>query len=119
MMSGWQAGANDTEGGLRIGMRAIATEDGMRPPDPNRFISYRTYFLMMTAFLIGYAAISVFSFGRVTQDERDGPGLNPVTRLPDGRIGLSEFAIELIGFAVQVLACVAIVGLALLWKRLR
>lgn len=112
-------GAHYTEGGLGDGMRSVVREDSMRPPDPNRFISYKTYFLSLTAFLMGYATIRVVSFGRVTQDERDGPGLNPVTRLPDGRIGLSEFAIEVIGFAVQVLTCVAFVGLVLLWQRLR
>lgn len=91
----------------------------MRPPDPNRFVSYSTYFCALSCFLVGYAAVRVLSFGRVAQDERDGPGLNPVSRLPDGRIGLSEFAIEVIGTFVQVLAAALFIGAALLWMRLR
>jgi hypothetical protein len=91
----------------------------MRPPDPNRFTSYSTYFWSLQCFLVGYAAITVFSLGRVTQDERDGHGLNPMTRLPDGRIGLSEFAIGTIRLIVQGLACAAFIGLAWLWLHYR
>ena len=91
----------------------------MRPPDPSRFNSYSTYFFSLQCFLVGYAAMIAFSLGRVAQDERDGPGLNPVTRLPDGRIGLSEFAIETIGLIVQGLVCAAFIGLAMLWLRHR
>lgn len=91
----------------------------MRPPDPNRFVSYSTYFCALWCFLVGYAAVTVLSLGRVTQDERDGPGLSPVSRLPDGRIGLSEFAIDVIGTLVQVLAVALVIGAALLWQRHR
>jgi hypothetical protein len=74
---------------------------------------------MLVSFMVGYAAITVFSLGRVTQDERDLPGLNPVSRLPDGRIGLSESAIETIGMVVQGLVFLVLIGLAWLWLRYR
>lgn len=91
----------------------------MRPPDPRSYTSYQTYFCILICFFVGYAAITVFSLGRVTQDERGLPGFNPVSRLPDGRIGLSESAIETIGMVVQGLVFLVLIGLAWLWLRYR
>lgn len=104
---------------VRHWMHLRPREDGMRPPDPSRFTSYSTYFFSLQCFLVGYGAIMAFSFGRITQDEREVPGLNPVTRMPDGRIGLSEFAIGTIGLVVQGIACATFIGVVMLWLHFR
>ena len=61
----------------------------------------------------------MLSLGRVRYDDREGPGLNPVTRLPDGRIGLSESALGAIGFLALGLGIAALLGLAWIWLRIR
>lgn len=81
--------------------------------------SYSTYFFALTCFFAGLAVVTVFSLGRVRYDDREGPGLNPVTRLPDGRIGLSEFAISSIGFVALGLGVALLMGLAWIWLRIR
>ncbi len=67
-----------------------------------------TYLFWLVGFVVGYGVITVFSLGRVTHDDREGPSWNPVSRLPDGRVGLSEFAIECIGILVLGL-CIAFI----------
>jgi hypothetical protein len=31
-------------------------------------------------------------------DEREGAGFNPFTKMPDGKLGISEFGVSVIGF---------------------
>jgi hypothetical protein len=38
--------------------------------------------------------------GQIRYDDREGPGWNPITTLPNGKVGISEFAIGCVGFAV-------------------
>jgi hypothetical protein len=65
--------------------------DGTRPS---------SYLISLVFFLVGYAVITVLSLGKIRYDDREGEGWNPVSRMPDGRVGLSEFAISGIGMAV-------------------
>lgn len=91
----------------------------MKLPNPNSFTSYGTYIFSLTCFLVGYAAITVFSLGRIAYDEREGPGLNPLSRMPDGRLGLSESAVGWIGFVALALGATAFLGLAYLWRQVQ
>ena len=81
--------------------------------------SYSTYFFALTCFVVGLAVVTVVTLGRVRYDDREGPGWNPVTRLPDGRMGLSEFAISSIGFVSLGLGFALLLGLAWIWLRIR
>lgn len=81
--------------------------------------SFSTYVFSLTCFLVGLAVVTVLSLGRVRYDDREGQGLNPVTRLPDGRIGLSESALGAIGFLALGLGIAALLGLAWIWLRIR
>jgi hypothetical protein len=38
--------------------------------------------------------------GQITCDEREGPGFNPFTKMPDGKLGISEFGMSVIGFII-------------------
>jgi hypothetical protein len=66
-----------------------------------------TYIVSLLCFLVGFAVVTVLSFGRVTHDDREGAGWNPISKMPDGKVGLSEFAIDTIGFLVLGL-CLAL-----------
>lgn len=77
------------------------------------------YVFSLVCFFVGFAAITALSFGRLKYDDRDGPGWNPVSRMPDGKVGLSEFAVECIGFAVLAVGTAALLGLGLLWNYIR
>ena len=57
-----------------------------------------TYVFTLVCFVVGYGLVAILSLGRIAYDDREGPGLNPLSRLPDGRVGLSEFALDVIGF---------------------
>jgi hypothetical protein len=59
------------------------------------------------------------SLGQIKYDNREGPGWNPISRTPDGKVGLSEFAIEGIGFVALVAGLAALLGLGLLWNHFR
>jgi hypothetical protein len=77
------------------------------------------YLFFLVCFVVGYAAISALSLGRIKYDDREGPGWNPVSRMPDGKIGLSRFAIKSIGFVVLGVGVAAFFGLGLLWRHIR
>ena len=59
-----------------------------------------TYLFTVLCFCVGVAFLTAISFGRIRVDDRDGPGFNPFTRMPDGKIGVSEFGTSTIGFVV-------------------
>lgn len=63
-----------------------------------------TYLFSLACFFVGYAVITVLSLGQIKYDDREGEGWNPVSKMPDGKVGLSEFAIECIGIAVLCLS---------------
>ena len=62
-----------------------------------------TYIFSLVCFFVGITVVTAFSFARVTYDDREGPSMNPVSRMPDGRIGLGEFTIDCIGFVVLMI----------------
>jgi hypothetical protein len=76
--------------------------DGTRPS---------TYLFSLVCFIVGYGVITVLSLGQIKYDDGEGPGWNPVTKLPDGKVGLSEFAIETIGCLVLCL-CLALITMS-------
>jgi hypothetical protein len=59
-----------------------------------------TYIFKVVCLFVGMAFLTVVSLGRIVVDDRDGPGFNPFTRMPDGKIGVSEFGTSTIGFFV-------------------
>jgi hypothetical protein len=85
--------------------------DGVARPEEHLF--------SLACFVVGYAVLKVLTLGRVEYDDRDGPGWNPVSRMPDGRLGLSESAISGIGFASMAIGLAALLGLGLLWNHFR
>jgi hypothetical protein len=58
-----------------------------------------TYIFSLVCFFIGIAFLTATSVGQFTYDDREGPGFNPFSRMPDGKPGISEFAIMVVGFA--------------------
>jgi hypothetical protein len=62
--------------------------------------SASTYLFGLVCFYIGLAVLTAVSLGQITCDERDGPGFNPFTKMPDGRLGISEFGVSVIGFII-------------------
>ena len=59
-----------------------------------------TYLFSLVCFFIGIAFLTAISAGQFKYDDREGPGLNPFSRMPDGKLGISEFAIMVVGFAI-------------------
>jgi len=80
----------------------------MKYPKWNGMTRPSTYIFFLVCFFIGLALLSALSLGKIKYDDREGPGLNPVSKLPGGKIGLSDTAIEWVGFAVFVIVCVVI-----------
>lgn len=91
----------------------------MKLPKWNGATNPGVFAFTLVCFVAGYAAMTALSLGRVKYDDRDGPGWNPITRLPDGKVGLSQFAVETLGFVVVFAAAAAFFGLGLLWRQYR
>ncbi len=81
----------------------------------NSHTCFGTYAIALVCFLVGYAATTVLSLGRIAYDEREAQGFNPLTRMPDGRRGISEHALGWIGFVVIALGLAMLISLAYLW----
>lgn len=69
----------------------LPKDNGVRPS---------TYVFTVVCFFVGAAFLTVVSLGRIRVDDRDGPGFNPFTRMPDGKVGVSESGMSTIGFFV-------------------
>lgn len=91
----------------------------MKLPPWNGVTSPRIYVFNLGCFILGYLVIRLLSLGRIQYDDREGPGFNPVTRMPDGSIGLSEFAITSIGFVLMGVGIAILLGLTFLWITFR
>ena len=72
----------------------------MKFPKWNGTTKPSTHIFYLVCFCLGIAVLTVLSLGQVRYDDRESPGWNPITTLPDGKVGLSEFAIGCVGFAV-------------------
>ncbi len=77
-------------------------------------VSPSTYLFWLVCFIVGYVMMAALSLGRVTYDDRDGPGWNPISKMADGRVGLSEIALEVIGLIALGMGGFC---LGLLWKQ--
>ncbi len=73
----------------------------------------------LVCFVVGYAVVSTLSLGQIKYDDREGPSWNPVSRMPDGKVSLSQTAIGGIGFVALAIGMAALLGLGLLWNRIR
>lgn len=91
----------------------------MKIPKWNGATRPSVYLFSLTCFVVGYVVVTALSLGRIKYDDRDGPGWNPVSRMPDGKMGLSEFAISSIGFLALGVGLAALMGLGLLWNHFR
>lgn len=89
----------------------------MKLPNPNSHTSFGTYAFTLVCFLVGHAAVTVLSLGRIAYDEREAQGFNPLTRMPDGRRGISEHALGWVGLVVITLGLAIFIGLAYLWRQ--
>jgi hypothetical protein len=69
-----------------------------------------TYFFWVFCFYIGLGVLTLLCLGQFEVDEREGPGWNPFSKMPNGRLGISEFFVASVG-CVFVLA----VGFLLQW----
>lgn len=56
-----------------------------------------TYFFWVFCFYIGLAVLTLFLFGQFEVDEHDGPGWSPFSKMPNGRLGFSEYFVAAIG----------------------
>lgn len=59
-----------------------------------------TYIFWLVCFCIGFAVLKLLSLCLLQVYDRDGPGLNPFSKTPDGQLAISEFAVSVVGFAV-------------------
>jgi hypothetical protein len=59
-----------------------------------------TYLFGLVCFIVGIAVLTVLFLAQIRYDDREGPGWNPISKMPDGKVGISEFAIQCVGFAV-------------------
>jgi hypothetical protein len=72
----------------------------MKLPKWNGTTRPGTYLFWLVCFIVGIAVLTVLFLGQVRYDDREGPGWNPITTLPNGKVGISEFAIGSAGFFV-------------------
>jgi hypothetical protein len=91
----------------------------MKLPRWNGVTRPSVYVFSLVCFVVGYAAVTAVSLGQIKCDDREGPGWNPISRMPDGKVGLSEFAIGGIGFVALAVGLAALLGLGLLWNHIR
>ena len=91
----------------------------MKLPKWNGVTRPSVYVFTLACFVVGFGVMTALSLGRIKHDDREGPGWNPVTRMPDGSVGLSGSAIEMIGFLSLALGLAAFLGLGLLWNHIR
>lgn len=100
-------------------VRILGMEIGMKLPKWNRATLASDYIFSLACFVVGYVVVTAVSLGRIKYDDREGPGLNPVTRMPDGKVGLSETAIGAIGFVAMGVGLAALLGLVWIWLHVR
>jgi hypothetical protein len=65
-----------------------------------------TYLFNLFCFGIGFVVLMVLCVGQVGVDYSEGPGWNPLSRLPNGKLAVSDFTVSVIGFAVLMAVCV-------------
>ncbi len=88
-------------------------DDGVKFPKWNGSLAPSTHLFFLACFVVGFAVITALSLGQIKYDDREVPGWNPISKLPDGKTGLSEFVIGTIGFAVLGVGLALIAGMAL------
>ena len=49
---------------------------------------------------LGIAVLTVLFLGQIKCDTREGPGFNPFSTMPDGKLGISEFGAFWVGCIV-------------------
>ncbi len=91
----------------------------MKFPKWNGVTQPSVYIFSLVCFVVGYTLVSTLSLGQIKYDDREGPGWNPVSRMPDGKVGLSDNAIEGIGFVALAFGLAALFGLGPLWNQVR
>jgi hypothetical protein len=91
----------------------------MKLPKWNGVTRPSVYLFSLVCFVVGYAVVTASSLGQIKYDDREGPGWNPMSRMPDGTVGLSEFAIECIGFVALAVGFAALLGLGMLGNHTR
>jgi len=62
--------------------------------------SVSTYFFWTFCFYIGLGVLTLLLLGLFEVDDREGPGFNPFTRMPNGRLGISEYFVSSVGCIV-------------------
>lgn len=78
-----------------------------------------TYVFTFVCFAVGFFVPTVLSAGKIQYDDSEGAGFSPVTRMPDGKIGISEFGLSTFGFVLLFVIGGALVGLAWLVRYVR
>ena len=91
----------------------------MKFPKWNGVTQPSVYVFSLVCFAVGYAFVSALTLSQIKYDDREGLSWNPVSRMPDGKIGLSQTAIGGIGFVALAVGMAALLGLGLLWNRIR
>lgn len=56
-----------------------------------------TYFFWVFCFYIGLGVLTFFLLGQFEVDDREGPEWSPFSKMPNGRLGLSQFFVSSVG----------------------
>jgi hypothetical protein len=91
----------------------------MKLPKWNGVTRPSVHAFSLVCFVVGFGVVTALSLGRIKHDDREGPGWNPISKMPDGKVGISESAIGMIGFAALAVGLAAFLGLGLLWNHIR
>lgn len=91
----------------------------MKLPRWDGATSPSVYIFFLVCFVVGFAAITGLSLGQIKYDDQESPSWNPVSKMPDGKVGLSASAIKTIGFATLGVGLATYLGLGLLWNHIR
>lgn len=56
-----------------------------------------TYFFWVFCFYIGLGVLTLLCLGQFEVDAREGPGWSPFSKMPNGRLGISEYFVSVVG----------------------
>jgi hypothetical protein len=84
----------------------------MKFPKSNAVMQPIVYVFWLVFFVVGHAVVAGLSLGQIKDDDREEQGWNPISKMPDGKLGFLESTIGGIRFAALAIGFAALLGLA-------